>query len=169
MVDSFLKWFNQLKTVLCVCPECSSLIRLSELHLRSKGKAPKTWLDDYELSQQKIDRREDRFEDIEDEIRQKAVARGRRQVPKLIRKSVDNKFAKLNYDPYDVKALLHPIDFVVFNGMNKDRMKDVVLLSRKSNNPFLNKIHKGISSAIRDKAYDWKVLRVSEDGKVDYE
>jgi len=38
----FSKVFNQLKTILCVCPECNSLIRLSELHLRTKGKAAKT-------------------------------------------------------------------------------------------------------------------------------
>jgi len=69
----------------------------------------------------------------------------------------------------DIKALLHPIDFVVFDGMNKDKMKHVVLLSRKTTNKNLLQFHKGIARVVDDKAYDWKVVRVSEDGKIEYE
>lgn len=158
-----------MKIVLCVCPECNSLMRLSDLHLRSKEKAPKTWLDVHELKISIVERKEDKFDDEESAIREKAIERGRAKVPSIIRKSLDDKFAKLNYDPYDVKALLHPIDFVVFDGMNKDKMKDVVLLSRKTTNKNLLQFHNGIARAVDDKAYDWKVIRVSEDGKVEYE
>ena len=161
--------FNQLKTILCVCPECNRMIRLSDLHLRTEGRMVKTWLDQYDLAEKKMERREMRFEDKEEEIREKARARGRRQVPKLIRKSMHEKFAKLNYDPYDIKALLHPIDFIVFDGMNKDRMKDVILLTNRTNNPYLKKLHKGIGRAVKDKAYDWKVLRVTDNGEIEYE
>ena len=158
-----------MKIVLCVCPECNSLMRLSDLHLRSKEKAPRTWLDVYESKISTVERKEDKFDDEESIIREKAIERGRAKVPGIIRKSLDDKFAKLKYDPYDIKPLLHPIDFVVFDGMNKDKMKDVVLLSRKTTNKNLLQFHKGIARAVDDKAYDWKVIRVSEDGKVEYE
>ncbi len=152
-----------------MCPKCNNIMHLSELHLRAKGKAPKTWLDTYNSKVEAIERKEEKFEDQESSIREKARERGRARVPQLIRKSMDERFAKLKYDPYDIKALLHPIDFVVFNGMNKDKMKDVVLMSRKTSNKNLLQLHKGIIRAVGDKAYDWKVVRVSEDGTVEYE
>lgn len=158
-----------MKIVLCVCPECNSLMRLSDLHLRSKEKAPRTWLDVYESKISTVERKEDKFDDEESIIREKAIERGRAKVPGIIRRSLDDKFAKLKYDPYDIKPLLHPIDFVVFDGMNKDKMKDVVLLSRKTTNKNLLQFHKGIARVVDDKAYDWKVVRVSEDGKIEYE
>ena len=85
------------------------------------------------------------------------------------RKIVWGKFAKLKYDPYGIKALLHPIDFVVFDGNHKEMMKDIVLMTRKTHNENLLQLHKGIARAVKDRKYDWKVVRVSEDGQVDYE
>ncbi len=169
MVSSLLEMFNYFKTILCMCPNCNNLLRLSELHLRSKDRAPRTWLDDYELRVQKIENQENKFSQIETELREKSKERGRAQVPKLISKSMDPKFAKLKFDPYDIKALLHPIDFVVFDGMNKGSMNQVVLLSRKTSNPYLQKLHHGIAKAVQQKDYDWQVVRVSQDGNVVYE
>lgn len=152
-----------------MCPECNALMRLSDLQLSAKGKAPKTWLDDYEKNIEKIDDKEDLFSKQEKKIRDKANERGRAQVPKLIKKSMDAKFSKLNYDPYDIKAILHPIDFVVFDGMNNDKLKEIMLLTRKTSNSYLQELQKGIAKAVEDKKYDWKVVRVAIDGEVEYE
>ena len=55
MVDSFVDIFQQLKTILCLCPHCSSLLRVSQLHnLHSTAPAPRTWLDDYDDQIQKL-------------------------------------------------------------------------------------------------------------------
>src|SRR3989344_1640751 len=81
----------------------------------------------------------------------------------------DEKFAKLKYDPYDIKALLHPIDFVVFDGNHQEMLKNIVLMSRKTQNENLLQLHKGIARAVTDRKYDWKTVRVSEDGQVEYE
>lgn len=168
-MSSFIDMFTNMKTVLCMCPNCNKLMRLSDLHLRSEGEAEKTWLDKYDSKIDTFEIKEKEFDEEEEEIREKARSRGRAKVPALIRKSMDEKFAKLNYDPYDIKALLHPIDFVVFDGMNKDEMKNVVLMSKRTTNPNLLQLHQGIAHAVGDKAYDWKVVRVSEDGQVEYE
>ena len=169
MADFFLETFQQFKTILCICPKCNHFSRLSDLHLRSKDKAPKTWLDDYESNEQKISEQESEFEEKEGEIREKAVERGRAQVPEMVRKSMDGQFAKLSYDPYDIKAILHPVEFVIFNGMNSGNLNDIVLLSRSSTNQYLQNLQKSVAKVIEEKLYDWKVARVSLDGNVEFE
>jgi predicted Holliday junction resolvase-like endonuclease len=169
MTDSFLDTFQQFKMVLCICPKCSTLSRLSDLQLRSMEKAPKTWLDDYDIRSQKLTEQENEFAEKESEIREKATERGRAQVPEIIRRSMNAQFAKLSYDPYDIKPLLHPVEFVIFDGMNKGELNNVTLLSRISMNPNLQNLQKSVTKIIDEKAYDWKVLRVSSDGDIEYE
>ena len=84
MPDSIINVFHQLKTILCICPYCNSMLRLSDLHLRDKGKAPKTFLDEYEIKEKKLGNKEEKIEDKESnfskkekEINEKAVNRGR--------------------------------------------------------------------------------------------
>ena len=169
MEDPFLETFQQFKTILCICPKCNGISRLSDLQLRSKEKAPKTWLDDYDFTLQKLGEQESEFEEKEGEIREKAAERGRAQVPEIVRKSMDTQFAKLSYDPYDIKPLLHPVEFVVFDGMNKGDLNNIILLSRMSTNPNLQNLQKAVAKAVDDKLYDWKVVRVSLDGDVEFE
>ena len=168
-MTDFLEFFNYSKTVLCMCPKCDTISRLSEYKLRSSGRAPRTWLDDYELKSQKIDEQEEKYEEQEEKMREKAREKGRAQVPKLVRQSMGQQFAKLKYNPYDIKALLHPADLVVFDGMTNNKMKSVVFLSKFTPSKYLQVLQKGASKAINNKAYDWKVVRVSQDGQVEIE
>jgi predicted Holliday junction resolvase-like endonuclease len=167
LVDSFLDMFNQFRRILCMCPHCNNLSRLSDLRLKSKEKIVKTWLDDFESNIQQLQRQEEKFQGEEKEIREKAAERGRAQVPKIVRKSMIKEFAKLKYDPYDIKAILHPIEFIVFDGMNKGEMNNVVLLAKQSSNPHLQAIQRKISSTIDEKKYDWKVLRAGVNGEIE--
>ncbi len=168
MVQSFVQMFNQLKTIHCMCPNCDNIMRTSDLKLISKEKLEKTWLDTHDAEMKKIIKKEDEFSEEENKIREESRKKGREQVPKLINKSLDKNFLKLKYDPYDVKAILHPVDFVAFKGMNKGQVEHVSLLSNKTTNPHLQSLHKAIAEAIKTKSYDWKVLHVSEDGEVTY-
>ena len=86
MADSFVDIFQQLKTILCLCPHCSSLLRVSQLHLHSTAPAPRTWLDDYDEQIQKlqikddnVSRKEDKLYSQEKEMRKKSVERGRKK------------------------------------------------------------------------------------------
>jgi len=152
-----------------MCPKCSKLMRLSDLQLHYRGKTQKTWLDTYERKIKKIEDHENDFSEKESMIREKAVERGRKKVPKLIQKSMDDKFAKLNYDPYDIKPVLHPIDFLVFDGMNKKKLNEIILLSRKTTHSVMLNLQKSVTNVIKNKLYDWKVARVSIDGQIQYE
>lgn len=168
MVQSFVDMFNQLKTVHCMCPNCDGLMRVSDLKLISKEKTEKTWLDTLDTKTKQIDSKEDKFAEEENNIREESRKRGREQVPKLINKSLNKNFLKLKYDPYDVKAILHPVDFVAFKGMNEGQVENVTLLSNKNASPHMQSIHRAIAEAIKTKSYDWKVLHVAEDGEVTY-
>ena len=158
--------FQSFRTILCVCPCCGSLVRLSDLHLKYKGKAPRTWLDSYGSKLRRIEKQETEFEEIEQKMREAAHERARQQVPKLIRKCIDTRLARLRYDPYDIKVLLHPVDFVVFNGLKTgDELKDITFLSKGTRNQSLNKIRISLLTAIDEEMYDWKIMRISLDGK----
>ena len=100
-----------------MCPHCDSIVRVSELQLRASEKAEKTWLDSYIYKEKMIVKKEEIFDEKEAQLREEAKERGRKMVPKIINKSIDKNFLKLRYNPYDVKAILHPIDFVAFRGM----------------------------------------------------
>lgn len=152
-----------------MCPECSNISRLSDLQLRTVGKAPRTWLDDYKHKVEKIEEKEAKFEEEEEGIREEARARGRAQVPDLVRKTMGTQFAKLEYNPYDIKALLHPVDLVVFDGMTEKDMKNVIFLSKATPNQYLKTLHTEVARSIDDKNYDWKVVRVTQDGQVEIE
>jgi predicted Holliday junction resolvase-like endonuclease len=168
-MSELLDFFNHSKTVLCICPKCNSIARLAQYTLYSTEKVPKTWLDDYEVKSQQIDEREQKFDEEEEQIREKSREKGRAQVPKLIKKSMGKEFAKLNYNPYDIKALLHPADLVVFDGMTENEMKNVVFLSKSPSSKYLEVLQKGAAKAVSEKSYDWKVVRVSKDGEVEIE
>ena len=91
-------------------------------------------------------------------------------VPKMICRCIDKDIARFKYNPYDIKALLHPVDFVVFNGLNdKKELEDITFLSRKTQNNVLNRIRGSLESAIDKEKYEWHVARVSIEGKVELE
>lgn len=65
---------------------------------------------------------------------------------------------------------MHPVDFIVFDGLNdKIELKNVTFLSRKALNQDQNAILKSIRKTIEKKNYDWKVARITMDGKVNFE
>ncbi len=170
MIGDVVSLFQSFRTILCVCPHCGDILRLGDLHLRYKGAAPHTWLDTYDSKVQLLDRQTELFEEKERKLHDAAVERGRAKVPKMICRCVDEDIAGLNYDPYDIKPLLHPVDFVVFNGLNDGRkLEDITFLSRRTRIEFLAKIRQSLESAIDHEKYDWRVARVSLDGRVQFE
>ena len=54
--------------------------------------------------------------------------------------------------------------------MHEDAVRDILLMSKRTDNPHLARLHKGVENAIKSKAYDWKTVRVSsQDGNVSFE
>jgi hypothetical protein len=46
-------------------------------------------------------------------------------------------------------------------------VKEVVLLSKKTSNPYLKKLHKSIDEVIQNKEYEWKTAEVLE-GNIEF-
>jgi len=167
-MNEILSTFQAFRRVLCLCPHCNALHRLSDLQLKYRGAAPKTWLDTHETKLASAEEKEALFDEKEKRLRDQAAERGRRKVPLMVRKSMDSQFAKLKYNPYDIKALLHPVDFVVFDGLeSKEDLRQVVFLSKTVDNQQLNGLRDSIAKAVEEKRYNWQVARVSIDGKIE--
>lgn len=169
-MSELLNIFQSFRKILCLCPCCGELLRLSDLHLRYTGKAPKTWLDIYEQKLIALQRREELFEEKERELRDKSIERGRKKVPRLIERCLCPEFRKMKYDPYDIKAIMHPVDFVVFDGLNQEsEIKSITFLSRKPSSQEQIKIIESMRKTINNNNYDWRVARITLDGKVNFE
>ena len=170
-----LKTFQQFKSVLCVCPHCSALLRLSEIqNLRTTTPAPKTWLDEYDVMTKKIEKKEETIgkkEDVlysqEAELRAKSVARGQQKVKTIVGRSLQNASLK-KFNPYDIKPILHPVDFVIYDGNNAKQIKKIIFLSKKSEISDLRQLQESIHECVKKKNYDFREVKVSNSGKVEY-
>ena len=188
MDPSTFDLFHHAQRILCRCPnpDCGEISRLSKIDIKSGKKSKPTWLDEYE------DNMDDYYEDMgeyertkEDE-KAKLTVKGRKQVAKdvkkIMKKSLLPNYQKImNYDPYDIKVIGSPVDLVVFDGATniknkaaakiklteKDVVKEVVLLSKKTSNPYLKKLHKSIDEVIQNKEYEWKTAEVLE-GNIEF-
>ena len=162
--------FQEFRKILVVCPCCGNLHRVSDLKLKAKGPGVKTWLDEFERKELDFDRQVEKFEEKEQELRETARDNGRKEAQKMINKIVIPSIKRLKLDPYDVKPILHPVDFIVFNGMNaRDSISKVMFLDRKTMSQTLNTLKEQIRKAVLSKKYEWKVARIDEKCKIVYE
>lgn len=166
MKAGLLSDFQNFQKILVICPDCKEIYRLSELKLFYRGKVKHSWLDNLRTKEFKVEHMEQLLDEKWDEIRQKAQEKGRKELPKLLRKCVPV-VCSHGYYPQDLKALFDPIDFVIFDGMNlKQKVKRVVLFDGPSNNKRREKIQTSIKKAIKKGNYDWHTVKLDETGRI---
>ena len=159
-----------MRKVLCVCPCCGAIIRVSDLKIYLKEPIARTWLDEYEKQSQRLTKKEEKFDETEEEIREKSVELGRKEAAKVFNKAIAPSFRALRYDPFDVKPILNPVDFAIFHGLNKNSIaQEIVLLSRACGNSQLNAIRKQVKKAVENNYYNWQVARINETGSIVFE
>jgi predicted Holliday junction resolvase-like endonuclease len=165
---SLFEEYQLFRRILCLCPCCNQLVRVSDLRLKAKGPAPKTWLDEYQLRDQALAKREVTFEEQEEKLREEAHEKGRKEAEKAFYKAICPSLQKLKLNPFDVKPIFHPIDFVVFNGMSSPEkiISDIKLLTREHNCPSVTPIRDQIKKAVAQYKYDWQVARIEETGSI---
>ena len=166
MSYGFVSQYQELRTILCICPCCGEMVRVSDLRLSVEGKAPKTWLDEYEAELQRLASKQAEFEETAGEVRAAAIERGRQIVVERACECLDSSISRFKYNPYDIKALFHPADFIVFNGLNDESLSDVSFLCRAS---AVTPVQESLKTAIEAQRYDWKVARMTDEGGVEYE
>jgi predicted Holliday junction resolvase-like endonuclease len=162
--------FQEFRRILCVCPCCGDIVRVSDLRLKVKGPEMRTWLDDYEGAIRRIERSEERFEKLQSKIRDEAVKTGQRQARRVIQRALMPIFKRMNLDPLDIKPILNPVDFIAFKGMNRaDHVSDILFMSKKCESRSLKTIRAQIDRAVEHERYNWQVARINEYGKIEFE
>ena len=162
--------FQQFRRILCVCPICGNLVRVSDLRLKTKGPAVRTWLDEFERKEQRLAKKERLFKEKEGKLREKAREKGRKAAEKTFNRAICPSLRALKLNPFDLKPILHPIDFVVFKGMtSEESISDIILLSKPYDCPSLNSIRSDIKIAVSKNRYYWQVARIDEKGNIAFE
>lgn len=162
--------FQDLHKILCICPKCGGIYRVSDLKLKVKGKVEKTWLDKYEDKITRLENKENKFEEIKDQLRSISREKGRRQAEKVFNQSISPTFKALKFNPKDIIPILIPVDFVVFKGMEaKGKVNDISFISKKIKNENINLLRGQVKKVIEKENYDWQVARIDSDGKINIE
>lgn len=162
--------FQEFRNILCVCPDCGKIVRLSDLKLKSKVETDITWLDYYEFRERLLSGREAEFDAVKVELRAAARDEGRRQAEVVFNNAIKKDFRRMKYDPTDIKPVLNPVDFVVFQDMNKkEEITDLVFLSKKLKSPIINKLRDQVKTSVENKNYEWLVARIDNEGKIEFE
>jgi predicted Holliday junction resolvase-like endonuclease len=163
---SLLEEYQLFRRILALCPCCGELRRVSDLRLKSKAKAVKTWLDKYDSDSQQLAYKELAFGEQEEKLRQEAIEKGRKKAEKAFIKALCPSLRKLKLNPYDVKPIFHPIDFIAFNGMTtQEEISDILLLAREQC-AMLDPIRKQIKKAVNAYKYEWQVARIDDSGNI---
>ena len=163
---SLFEEYQLFRKILAFCP-CGQIHRVSDLQLKSKAKTQKTWLDKYEANARTLSEKEQAFADRAKVLRQEGVEKGRIEAEKAFYKAVCPSIRKLKIDPFDLKPILNPIDFVAFKGMTKDEeISDIVLLTREHPCAYLNPIRGQIRKAVEKNRYEWQEAHIDETGNI---
>ncbi|MEE9490622.1 MAG: Holliday junction resolvase-like protein, partial [Thermoplasmata archaeon] len=80
----------------------------------------------------------------------------------------DPSFQKLKFHPKDIKALMHPVDFVVFEGLAVGSgIRNVTFVARMRRAPRLTSIRQSIKRTIKRKDLEWQTIRVDSKGEIE--
>jgi predicted Holliday junction resolvase-like endonuclease len=157
--------FRELGHILGVCPCCEDLFYLSEARPYLSGKQPHSIVDRLRAAERRLDREEEKLAEIETVLREKAATAGLRTAKRLLKK-IDPIFSGAGYDPHDVKVIFDPVTYVVFNGMSKGNIRDIVLLAEHPENLSTERLYTSIEKTISRGDVEFKTLHVDDAGKV---
>jgi predicted Holliday junction resolvase-like endonuclease len=169
MKREIVTFFGLQRQIFGVCPECEQFFRLSETRVYLRKKPQPDWMDKLNGESRKLDAAEERIDEQESQLRDKAREKGRRTAQARVKK-IDRVFTPLHLNPDDAKVIFHPIDYVVFDGMKEaDKMRGIVLLDREEKDREHRALQRSIERTVETGNYDWETLRVREDGKIEME
>ena len=166
MTNDAVDFFSTMRNIFGVCPCCNNLFRLSDCRVFLRGKPRRDWKDELEAGDSALDDLRLNIDENEQKMRAEAAAKGRRNAQRAIKK-LDPIFAPLRLHADDAKVLFHPIDYVVFKGMNSSELKivkSIVLLDREKSESNRRQLQRSIEKVIDRGNYEWITLRVRSDG-----
>lgn len=169
MQKEVLEFYSSLRHIFGVCPHCQEIFRLSDCKLYQKKKPEIDWKEELDKEIQRLDNLEEKILEKIEATKEAARTTGRQNADKLVNK-IDKIFSPLKLNCNDCKVIFHPVDFIVFNGMNNNdgdcSIKEILLLDKNNKAGQYLTIQKSIENSIRTKNYEWLTLRVENDGQI---
>jgi len=105
------------------------------------------------------------FKESEKNIRKKSVSSSRRSlVGRFIEKFVPF-LSEIKYAPADLHFLGQPVDYIVFEGLESDKIKRVTFLEVKTGESKLTPREKSLKETIQKRRVTWKEIRVDTSSK----
>ena len=161
-----------LQEILGICPCCGDIFRLVEAKFVFPQRRPKSceYLDLVALEslssnrQTRIDKAEMRFHERFEEQKEKLREEARRLVKVRMRK-IDPTFTGRNIDPQDVKAVFHPVEYVVFQGLcSNEGLKRVRFVSRSPRTRAQAALVESMDATVQRGDIEFETLHLKDDG-----
>lgn len=92
-------------------------------------------------------------------IRQDAIQRSQSVIMGKVTEHFIPYLPEFTFNPKDARFLGSPVDFVVFDGLNEDALRDIWFVEVKTASSSLNKRQRQIRQAIQGSRVKWKELR----------
>lgn len=165
MKEELVGFYRVQRNIFGICPKSGEIFRLSDCKVFLKSKPKRDWKDKLDHESARLDETEEKLDELKDKLRETARKKGRRQAATLI-KSIDPVFTPRMLNPDDAKVLFHPVDYIVFNGMKADMLKNLLLLDGKAASGDRKAIQRSVEEVVNKGHYEWVTISVNEDGTV---
>jgi predicted Holliday junction resolvase-like endonuclease len=169
MQREIFEFYSALRDIFVFCPACGQPHRLSDCKLFQKTKPVADWKDKLDRDLALLERAETTLLEKIELAKEASRHLGRKAADKAIRK-IDPIFAPLKLNCNDSKVIFHPVDFIVFHGMNdRDKLNgvtEIILLDNSNKSSEELAIQKSIEKVVQRGHYEWVTLRVEENGQI---
>jgi len=161
--DALASYFEQVTQIACICPECSGVFRLSDARPYRVTRAAPSELDKIERQERLLQAAIDKLELMEDQLRENARKSGLRQAQIQLRK-IGKLFSASKLDPHDAKVICDPVEYIVFDGMTKGRLRRVLLCAPEPTSKAQERALASIDAAVARGNVEFETVRISADG-----
>lgn len=165
MKQELVEFYRIQRSILGVCPKSGKIFRLSDCKVFLGQKPRRDWKDEVDRNSKHLDQIEERLDTQEEQLRESARKKGREQALKAV-KLIDPVFTPRRLNPDDAKVLFHPVDYLVFNGMKTDSIKNLLLLDRSATTKHRKVLQRSIEKTVSKGHYDWVTISIGADGVV---
>lgn len=165
MKQDLIAFYRVQRNIFGICPKSGEIFRLSDGKVFLKARPKRDWRDELDDELARLDREEERLNEREEKWREAARKKGRDQARKLVQ-CVDPVFTPRRLNPDDAKVLFHPVDYIVFNGMKADALRNLVLLDRAAIDGDRKKLQRSVEATVSRGHYEWTTFLIDDDGTV---
>lgn len=174
-MNVLIQTIDGIQEVLAICPCCGEIFRLVEGKFIFPQKRPKRcmYLDlvsiENELTNEgdRLTSAEMRFAERLEKQREPLREQGRR-LAKMKLNKIDPTFSGKGIDPQDVKAIMHPVEYIIFHGLNSEEGVDrVEFVSRSPDSKTQEEVVKSIDITIRNGDVEFETIHIKDDGSFD--